>query len=243
MSYRVHARFTLYRFKNIVMSIASSSFRPQITTPAPASSSGQYLSLRVSAALMFLIALIGISACKSTPKVADCANSKSTYLHAQDHAVLQTPEGLETPDRRNALVIPAAKSDQDSKNTCLDRAPSYFGTAGRLAASPEEMVADWAQAWADRNADAVLAMYSSKFGNDVPDATGGTTLQQRRAEVADGPVAGARVKNLKITQPDNDRRIASFTQQFGASAVHKELTLIREGGVWKIVSEKVITVN
>jgi hypothetical protein len=192
---------------------------------------------------MFLLALMSISACKSTPKVADCEDKKSTYLHAADHAVLQTPEGLETADRRNALTIPAAKGDPKNKNACLDRAPTYFGTAGRLAASPEEMVADWAQAWADRNADAVLAMYSAKFASDSPDKTAELTLEQRRAEVANGPIAGARVKNLKIMQPDNDRRVASFTQQFGSSTVQKELTLIREGGVWKIAGEKVVAVK
>lgn len=188
-----------------------------------------------------MLGLIGLTACKSTGKVADCSNTKSTYLHAQDHAVLQIPEGVETPDRRGALVVPPAANAATGKSACLDRPPAYFGTAGRIAASPEETVADWAQAWADRNVDAVLAMYSSHFGSDTPEVNGPAWLEQRRAEVANGPVVSGRVKNLKITPMDDDRRLARFTQQFGTLAVQKELTLIRESGVWKIVNEKVLS--
>lgn len=225
------------------MSIALYSSSPSSRT----SHSGQRSALQVSSKIMFLFGVLllgaGLSACKSSPKVADCNDRKAGYLRAQDHALLQIPDGLEPPDRRNALTIPTETVAQNAKSTCSDSAPSYFGTAGRIAASPEETVADWAQAWADRNVDAVIAMYSSKFGSDTPDSSGTAVLDQRRAEVANGPAVSARVKNLKITQADEDRRVARFTQQFGSNAVQKELTLIREGGVWKITSEKVVTVN
>jgi len=202
-----------------------------------------FLVRRATMSVSLLLLAMALTACKTHPKVADCADAKSIYLRAQDHAVLQIPPGVETPDRRNNLTIPPETTAAAGKTTCLDHPPSYFGTAGRIAASPEETVADWAQAWADRNVDAVIAMYSSKFGSDRPDTTGTAILEQRRAEVANGPAASGRVKNLRITQPDPDRRIARFIQVFGTNAVQKELQLVRESGVWKIASENVITVN
>lgn len=198
---------------------------------------------RVAMVCGVLLVAAALAACKSHPKVADCANTKSTYLRAQDHALLQTPAGLEAPDQRNNLTVPPPTTAAAGKTSCLDHPPSYFGTAGRIAASPDETIADWAQAWADRNVDAVIAMYSSKFGSDGTDTTGTAILEQRRAEVANGPAASGRVKNLRITQPDPDRRIARLIQVFGTNAVQKELQLVRESGVWKIASEKVVTVN
>ncbi len=189
-----------------------------------------------------LCAMLALAACSSTPKPAECDENQSAYLQAQDHGPLTAADGLLLPDRRNAMRIPASNGKTVDTKVCLQQAPSYFGTAGRIAASPEEMVADWAQAWADRNSSAVLAMYSSKFTTDAP-AGSSAWLAQRGTEVSDGPRPTGRVTNLKVAQQGNDERVASFTQQFGDTTVHKELTLIRDAGVWKISSERVITAN
>lgn len=184
---------------------------------------------------------LALSACSSTPKPPKCDENQGAYLKAGDHAHLTVPEGSPAPDRRNALVIPDGNGKPVDKKACLQRSPSYFGTAGRIAASPEEMVADWAQAWSERNSTAVIAMYSAtQFESD---ATGGGAawLTQRAKEVAEGPLPDGRVTNLKIVQQGNDRRVASFVQQFGATSVHKELNLIRDAGLWKISAERVIT--
>jgi hypothetical protein len=182
--------------------------------------------------------LLLLSACNSTPKPAECDENQGVYLKAQEGSPLQPAPGLEAPDKRNALTIPANTGKSVDPKVCLQQAPSYFGTAGRIAASPEEMVADWAQAWADRNSTAVLAMYSSQFETDAP--AGGTAwLAQRGAEVANGPLPNPRVTNLQIVQQGNDRRLASFTQQFGSVVVRKELNLLRDAGLWKISGERV----
>lgn len=183
--------------------------------------------------------LLIVSACNSTPKPAECDENQGAYLKAEQGTPLTAPAGLETPDRRNALNVPPSNGKAVDKKVCLQQAPTYFGTAGRIAASPEEMVADWAQAWADRNSTAVLAMYSSKFETDAP-AGGAAWLTQRGTEVANGPLPNPRVTNLKITQQGNDRRLASFTQQFATTSVRKELNLIRDVGLWKIVAERVV---
>ncbi len=186
-----------------------------------------------------LTILMMFGACSSTPKPAECDENQGDYLKAQDGTPLQPAAGLETPDRRNALTIPAVAGKSINPDECLQRAPSYFGTAGRIAASPEEMVADWAQAWADRNSTALLAMYSSQFETEAP-AGSAAWLAQRGAEVANGPPPHPRVTNLQILQQGNDRRLAAFTQRFGDVLVHKELNLLRDVGLWKISGERVI---
>jgi len=166
----------------------------------------------------------------------ECVDRSSDYLHVEDRPPLAIPPGADTPDRRNLLVVPGAQHTE-IKGKCLDKAPRYFGYSGRIAASPEETVADWAQAWADRNADGVIAMYSTNYGSEGT----ATPLTQRRVEIETGPVPDGRIKNLKVSAVDNNRRLAKLTQTFGGTDVVKEVTLIRESGVWKIIDEKVIT--
>jgi hypothetical protein len=197
--------------------------------------------LRLLAVPALLSITLGMTACSSTPKPAKCDENQGAYINAEDRGHLSMPTDAPATDRRAALVIPSGNGKNVDKTACLQRSPSYFGTAGRIAASPEEMVADWAQAWADRNSAAVVAMYSSsKFTTDAPGG-GGSWLAQRGKEVSDGPLPSGRVTNLKIVQQGNDRRVASFIQQFGAASVQKELNLIRDAGLWKISAERVVT--
>jgi len=166
----------------------------------------------------------------------ECVDTSSDYLHEEDRPPLALPPGTDTPDRRNLFVVPEVKRN-DAKGKCLDKPPSYFGYTNRVAASPEEKIADWAQAWANRNANAVISMYSSSFGSDG----GAVSLTQRRTEIETGALPEGRLKGLKVSAVDNDRRLARFVQTFSGTAMTKEITLIREGGVWKIIDEKVIT--
>lgn len=182
---------------------------------------------------------IAVSACSSTPKPAKCDENQGAYVNAQNNPPLTAPVDAPT-DRRTVLTIPPSNGKSVDKTVCLQRSPSYFGTAGRIAASPEEMVADWAQAWAERNSAAVMAMYATNFTSDAPDG-GVAWLAQRGKEVSDGPAPNGRVTNLKIVQQGNDRRVASFIQHFGTTNVQKELNLIRDAGLWKISAERVIT--
>jgi hypothetical protein len=193
-----------------------------------------------------LIALVTVTsllaACSSTPKPAKCDENKGVYLQAQNNPPLKTPEGAATPDRRTALTIPADNGKQVDTKACLERAPSYFGTAGRIAASPEEMVGDWAQAWSERNSAAVLSMYASSFDTDAP-AGKAAWLAQRASDIANGPAVTGRVTKLKVITQGNDERVASFIQTFGTTRVEKQLTLVRDAGVWKIAAERVINTD
>lgn len=174
-----------------------------------------------------------------------CTPRDEPYLSARSREPLQVPSGLSAPNRSDALAIPDAqpKPSPAGRTSCLDEPPSYFSSAGTFARSPEEVVASWAHAWANREADAVVALYSKDF--EAPtDASGASVwLEQRREQVATGPVPDATIEALTVESDGADRRVAKFVQRFGANALRKELTLVRESGSWRIVEEKVAGVK
>ena len=173
-----------------------------------------------------------------------CSESKEPYLASRNNPLLKVPDGMTQPNRSEALAIPEAKSGARSGRTaCLDEPPSYFRSAGMTARSPEEVVASWAQAWANREADAVVALYSSTFIAPTDSAGGTAWLEQRREQVATGPVPDSMVEGLRVEPEGADRRIVTFVQKFGANSLRKELILVREGGSWRIVAEKVAEVK
>ncbi|WP_157071814.1 hypothetical protein [Steroidobacter denitrificans] len=184
--------------------------------------------------------------------LAACGGSKNTcvprdepYLSARNEPALRVPAGLSQPTPNESLRIPAAgtRGTGVQRERCLDEPPSYFRASGTTARSPEEVVASWAQAWAGREADAVIALYSTGFVAPT-DAAGSTAwLEQRYEQVATGPVPDPVIQGLKVAPDGDDRRIASFVQRFGANALAKELTLVRESGSWRIAAEKVVEVK
>jgi hypothetical protein len=169
-----------------------------------------------------------------------CVDPDEPYLSARSNGSLKVPDGMTQPNRSEALAIPADKAAGKAGSTaCLDEPPSYFRSTGTVARSPEEVVASWAQAWANREADAVVALYSTQFVAPTDSAGASAWLEQRREQVATGPVPDSMVQGLKLEPDGADRRIASFTQRFGANALKKQLVLVREAGSWRIVEERV----
>jgi hypothetical protein len=99
----------------------------------------------------------------------------------------------------------------------------------------------WAWAWASRKADAVLQMYSPDF-----QATGEgglpAFLEQRRQQVETGRSPEPKLEDVVVTASGTDRRVVTFVQRFGEGGVRKELTLEREGVLWRIVAERTLEV-
>jgi hypothetical protein len=171
----------------------------------------------------------------------DCVDPDEPYLAARNNPQLHVPDGMTQPNRSEALAIPGEKAapNKAGSTACLDAPPSYFRSTGTVARSPEEVVASWAQAWANRETDAVIALYSTQFVAPTDSAGASAWLEQRREQVATGPVPDSMVQGLKVEPDGADRRIVSFTQRFGANALRKQLVLVRESGSWRIVEEKV----
>jgi len=169
-----------------------------------------------------------------------CIDPDSPYLSARNREPLRVPDDLAQPNRSEALTIPEAGSaPRTERRSCLDEPPSYFRSAGTVARSPEEVVASWAQAWANREAEAVIELYSTRFQAPTDAASAAAWLEQRREQVATGPVPEPMVERLKIEPDGSDRRIARFVQKFGANSLQKELILVRESGSWRILEERV----
>jgi hypothetical protein len=187
---------------------------------------------------LFALSLPLLVACGgSTP---DCVDPDEPYLGARSNPPLHVPDGMTQPNRSEALAIPEAKAAGAAGRTaCLDAPPSYFRSTGTVARSPDEVVASWAQAWANREADAVIALYSTQFVAPTDTAGASAWLEQRREQVATGPVPDSMVSGLKVEPDGADRRVVSFTQKFGVNALKKQLVLVRESGSWRIVEEKV----
>jgi hypothetical protein len=173
-----------------------------------------------------------------------CAEKNEPYLSSRNNTLLKVPDGLSQPNRSEALAIPEVPPPRRAGNTsCLDEPPSYFRASGTTARSPEEVVASWAQAWANREADAVVALYSPTFTAPTDSAGSAAWLEQRREQVATGPVPDSIVEGLRVEPEGSDRRIVTFVQKFGTNSLRKELILVREGGSWRIVAEKVAEVK
>jgi hypothetical protein len=198
--------------------------------------------LRVIAKVLLIVA--GAAALSACGRERTCADADAPYRQAKDHPTLQVPDGLTNPNRSEALEIPQARAAGAAERTrCLDEPPSYFRSAGTVARSPDEVVASWAQAWASRESDAVLALYSAQFQAPTDAGTTAAWLEQRREQVATGPVPDPMVEDLEIEPAGSDRRIARFVQNFGTNSLRKELVLVREAGSWRIVEERVSAVK
>lgn len=175
---------------------------------------------------------------------AVCPERNEPYLASRNNPALRVPDGMTQPNRSEALTIPEAKpGNRSGRTACLDEPPSYFRSSGTTARSPEEVVASWAQAWANREADAVVALYSSGFTAPTDSAGSSAWLEQRREQVATGPTPDPIVEGLRVEPDGEDRRIVRFVQKFGTNSLRKELILVRESGSWRIVEEKVAEVK
>jgi hypothetical protein len=173
-----------------------------------------------------------------------CEERVEPYMGSRNNPLIKVPDGMSQPNRAEALAIPDAKATPTSGRTsCLDEPPSYFRSTGTTARTPEEVVASWAQAWANREADAVVALYSSTFTAPTDSAGSAAWLEQRREQVATGPTPDSIVEGLRVEPDGNDRRVVRFVQKFGTNSLRKELTLVREGASWRIVAEKVAEVK
>lgn len=206
--------------------------------------------LRVLAVLSTLSTL-GLAGCGLTPT---CGETNEPYRDARSIPALKVPAGLDAPAHTGGMNVPAAAqapapagstaavAPSPGAGKCLDEAPSYFGGAISPLSLPEEIVAIWAEAWSERNTERMMAAYSPTFA--APEGiTRDAWLEQRREQVATGPVPTAGVQGLKMTQPTPERRVATFAQRFGNNTIRRELTFAREGGFWRIVQERVLEVE
>jgi len=187
--------------------------------------------------LLPALAAVGLAGCGTTQS---CGGNQD-YLTAKERPRLDLPPDVMTIEREAPVVIPLAASDPqqlDPQPRCLDFPPPFFAKkGGKVTDSVEEAVKAWAADWAGRKPDAVIQMYAPTF---QASGEGGSAafLENRRQQVTTGRAPSANLEELTVTQQGADRRVVSFVQVFGDDRVRKELTLVREGQNWRIVSER-----
>jgi hypothetical protein len=187
------------------------------------------------------LAAVVLAGCSTTQS---CGGNED-YLAAQERPRLDLPPGVMTTERAAPVVIPPAAPDPqtlDPRPRCLDFPPPFFARkGGKVTDSVEEAVKAWAADWAERKPDAVIQMYAPTF--QAPGEGGSAAfLENRRQQVTTGRAPSASLEEITVTQQGADHRVVTFVQVFGDDRVGKELTLVREGQNWRIVSERTIEV-
>jgi hypothetical protein len=187
---------------------------------------------------LLLASLLG--ACSTT---GPCGGDQA-YLQAVDRPPLRLPSEITPSERLSPLVIPPVAPDAARLNPeprCLEEPPSFFARPGAAADSSEDAVRAWARAWSEGQVDAVMGMYADNFA--APDGGGSAAyLEQRERQVSSGRAPSANIEDVTVTAAGADRRVVTFVQRFGQDGVRRELTLVREGNAWRIVSERTLEV-
>lgn len=103
------------------------------------------------------------------------------------------------------------------------------------------VVKDWTTAWQAQDMPAYFAVYSTHF----KPADGSTVAQwkaQRTERTVGRPAITVQLRNLKVTGVSNEAATVRFHQTYSAggfrAATQKTLTMKKEGGQWRIASER-----
>ncbi|NHA14714.1 nuclear transport factor 2 family protein [Thioalkalivibrio sp. XN279] len=203
---------------------------------------------------------------------AGCAMSSACgpapYMDARARPSLAIPEGLDAPDRRAALRVPAAgevggRLANDPGNCIINPPPFYAesssaraegsAAAARAVAGPggaatgvAGFVEQWAALWSGRDADGWLGLYASDYAPQGYGAPEEWRAEQRgRFQVP----ASTRVDldTLEVEETADGIVRARFVQRFGQPpeerAVRKELVLLPlSNGAWRIVDERILAI-
>ncbi len=223
------------------------------------------------ASILYCTALLSLPVLLAGCSTTRSCGGDTEYMQAVDRPPLNIPAEITPSERYSPLVIPPAAPDPmrlDPEPRCLDEPPSFFqraptataaqatagaATVGAAAAVPgkpagppqnaaESLAQSWAAAWAQRDADSVLALYSDAF--ELPGGTSSAAfLEQRREQVRSGLPPSATLEDLEVRYGANpERPIVTFLQRFGENRVRRELVLAPEGDGLRIVSESTLGV-
>jgi uncharacterized lipoprotein len=189
--------------------------------------------------LLSAISLLALAGCGTTNS---CGGNES-YLKAQERPRLNLPPGVMGSERITPIVIPPPAPDPvklDPQPRCLDHPPQYFARPATTPGSPEAAVRAWGAAWAERKPDVVMQAYAPSF--QAPGQGGSAAfLSEREEQVATGSAPSPALQDLSVSKDGDNRRVVTFVQVFGDQKVHRELTLVRDGQSWRIVSERTLT--
>ncbi len=178
-------------------------------------------------------------------------------LAATESPVKNEAAGKVTP----TAVQPAATTEQEAAapakapvpfaaRQTVSIQPPVQAAARPIALSDEKLVAqtirDWLQAWRKQDVGAYLAFYAKQF--KTPDNEPRSQWEQtRRTRVLRPRKIEIRLSALKLQIADTGNATAIFRQDYRSDSygdkVIKDLTFIKEDGVWRIRQERVVKAN
>jgi hypothetical protein len=188
--------------------------------------------------LLSALSLLVLAGCGTT----NSCGGDEEYLKAQERPRLNLPPGVMGSERIAPIVIPPVAPDPvqlDPKPRCLDYPPQFFARPPAGPGSAEAAVRAWGTAWAERKPDLVMQAYAPSF--QVPGQAGSAAfLSEREEQVATGSAPSPVLEDLVVSKDAGNRRVVTFVQVFGDQKVRRELTLVRDGQSWRIVSERTL---
>lgn len=175
---------------------------------------------------------VPLAAQRSEPFLTPLQLSASTKTESA------APAGARAP-----LRAPRTESIQPPIST----QPSRLPAAKPSALSDEKLVVqttqDWLRAWMKQDVESYLGYYAKQF--KTPDNEPRSKWEQtRRTRVSRPRKIEIRLSALKVQIADAENATAVFRQDYRSDSyrdsVIKELTFIKENGVWRIGQERVV---
>ena len=139
-----------------------------------------------------------------------------------------------------SVSVPEAPMATAPNRAALEAAPTASPQSEKVQLN--EVLESWRRAWSSRDVEAYLGHYSDNF---VPQ--GGQTrpawAEARRKHIAARNSISIEVRGLQIERMNDQRVRLAFLQDYAAGSYRevarpKVLELVREGPIWRIVSER-----
>ena len=150
------------------------------------------------------------------------------------------PPAAPIVDRADKAALLAAASPRRQIEDPLTAA-RQAAAAPTAVTGVEERVKAWAAAWASRDVSAYLDFYSARFDPDGDRSRATWESMRRRLVGKPGPIS-VRVDELEVRPVGPDRVVTEFRQRYSSTdyrdVVVKQLEWVREGGQWRILSER-----
>ncbi|MEM7351315.1 MAG: hypothetical protein AAF657_10945 [Acidobacteriota bacterium] len=133
--------------------------------------------------------------------------------------------------------------DEVESSTTGTNLPKAEESLSPIDASVRDFVLDWARSWSEQRVDDYLAHYASNFR--PPNGLGrGDWEAQRRQRISSPASIEVGVEQLEIVTVASRAAVATFVQSYRSATykdrVAKLLDLVREGGEWRILEERLL---
>lgn len=159
-------------------------------------------------------------------------------LSASTKTESAAPAGARAP-----VLAPRTESIQPPISTQPSRPPAAKPSALSDEKPVVQTIQDWLRAWMKQDVESYLGFYAKQF--KTPDNESRSKWEQtRRSRVSRPRKIEIRLSALKVQIADAENATAVFRQDYRSDSyrdsVIKELTFVKQNGVWRIRQERVV---